>query len=171
MTEPMTRDCTDPWETVFVNSAGEVRLCCWSGSVGRLEGGDLEAIVEGEAAREFRAGLLSGELPPDCVRCKVRGRATVSDLTEQVRALGNPGVIPESFATRRRIRTHESRIVALEEERGQILDHQRDFRKSPLRLARALVRSLLTPLLGPPKSWWESSETTGRESRVRDDSS
>lgn len=162
MSEPLTRDCTDPWETVFVNSAGEVRLCCWSGSVGRLEGGDLEAIVEGEMAREFRAGLLSGELPPDCARCKVRGRTTVADLTEQVRALGRPGVIPESFATRRRIRLHEHRIVALEKERGQILSYQRDFRRSPLRLARALVRSLLTPFIGAPKSWWEDSAPPGK---------
>lgn len=82
----LTRDCIDPWDLIFVQASGDVALCCWSRPVGNLKDASLAQIVDGDAARKLREGLLAGELDADCRDCPARGLTSLAQLEQRVHA-------------------------------------------------------------------------------------
>lgn len=88
MTQPRrTRDCLDPWTTVYVQASGDVALCCWSKPIGNLSEGPIERLLEGERALALRRGLLTGDLPEDCAHCPARDWTELAALERRVRGL------------------------------------------------------------------------------------
>lgn len=168
--ESPTRDCTDPWKKLYINADGDVSLCCWSNPVGNVQNTALEELRNGGAAMEMRGGLLSGNLPSACAACEVRAWTTAANLQDDVLELDKPEEQPLSFAARRRIREYlfeQQKILGeraslmqeqqdLSDQRQDILEYHHGFRSSPWRLVRALGRACLSPILGKPKSYWNS---------------
>lgn len=109
--ETRTRDCTDPWDLVFVHADGQIGLCCWSLPLGTLEEQSLEEIVQGKSARELRAGLLSGDLAECCLNCPARTWTTLGALERRVDDL-----------------LDENRLGEIEELRARVyrLEHDRE---------------------------------------------
>ncbi len=60
--------CNAPWVSAVIESDGAVRPCFFHRAYGSLQDGSLDAILNGKAAREFRAGLdvAKNEI---CQRC------------------------------------------------------------------------------------------------------
>ena len=81
----MTRDCLDPWDSLFIVADGTVRHCCVTydtlGDVRR----PLAEMVNNQTVQAYRRGLLSGRLMPDCRRCSMRGWTTREALARRVR--------------------------------------------------------------------------------------
>lgn len=68
------RDCRDPWDSMFVNVHGEVRVCCVSHRImGNVHTDDVTAIWQNKAYQEFRRRLLSNDPPEECRTCPMRG--------------------------------------------------------------------------------------------------
>jgi radical SAM protein with 4Fe4S-binding SPASM domain len=68
------RDCRDPWEFVFVNVHGDVRICCVSHRImGNVHKTDLLSIWNSPEYQTFRSSLLSIEPPTECRTCPARG--------------------------------------------------------------------------------------------------
>jgi radical SAM protein with 4Fe4S-binding SPASM domain len=68
-----TRDCLDPWRIAFVNADGSVRPCCFfEEKLGTLAKDTLQEIVDGEAFRELRREIVTGQLRPNCHSCQAR---------------------------------------------------------------------------------------------------
>lgn len=85
-TEGMTRDCLDPWHSLYVSADGMVKPCCvmWEG-VGNLGTGDgLREIFNGGTLRAYRDSLLTGNLIGSCVHCHSRGWISVDGLKAKV---------------------------------------------------------------------------------------
>lgn len=109
-----TRDCTDPWTTVFVKVNGDVAPCCWARPIGNLKQNTMEEIVAGELALTLRKQVLSGALPTDCVQCPARGTIETGALAAKVRALARTATDEPEFALRRDIRRAEQEIAMLD---------------------------------------------------------
>jgi MoaA/NifB/PqqE/SkfB family radical SAM enzyme len=68
-----TRDCLDPWRIAFVQADASVRPCCFfEEKLGTLMTHSLEDVVEGEAFRQLRREIVTGELRPNCRSCSAR---------------------------------------------------------------------------------------------------
>jgi len=68
-----TRDCLDPWRLAFVQADASVRPCCFfEEKLGTLEEQPLGEIVEGEAFRQLRREIATGELRANCRSCSGR---------------------------------------------------------------------------------------------------
>lgn len=68
------KDCRDPWEFMFVNVHGDVRVCCVSHRVmGNVRKEDVTAIWNNAAYQEFRARILTADPPEECRTCPSRG--------------------------------------------------------------------------------------------------
>lgn len=70
--EGQTRICLDPWAKVFVRATGEICLCCNAGPVGSLKIDTLDDILNSERAQDYRRGLLTGNVMPECRTCPDR---------------------------------------------------------------------------------------------------
>jgi MoaA/NifB/PqqE/SkfB family radical SAM enzyme len=71
--------CSEPWSTINVNAAGEVRTCCFNDqSFGRLDEEPAEAIWNGEAYARLRLDHAAGRTPDGCARCVTAGRVMKS---------------------------------------------------------------------------------------------
>lgn len=71
--------CSEPWSTINVNAAGEVRTCCFNDRVfGRLDEETAEAIWNGEAYAELRREHSEGRTSDGCARCVTAGRVMKS---------------------------------------------------------------------------------------------
>lgn len=83
----MTRDCLDPW--VYIKIAGDSSLkpCCATGeSLGFLNRGDrFEDMVNNDLMREYRKGLLTGNLRSICRTCQLKGWTDIETLRLKVR--------------------------------------------------------------------------------------
>jgi hypothetical protein len=84
----MTRNCLDPWEFCFIQTDETVRLCCYSEeSVGDLTTGvNLDGVLNGQEARAYREGLLSGEMVDACRNCWARSLVPVESFRQIVTA-------------------------------------------------------------------------------------
>jgi MoaA/NifB/PqqE/SkfB family radical SAM enzyme len=71
--------CSEPWTSIWVTAAGEVRCCCLNDTVfGSLTRESLADIWNGPAFRAFRHSHARGELPPSCSNCRRNGRVRLS---------------------------------------------------------------------------------------------
>jgi len=67
--------CSEPWTTVNVTAAGEVRTCCFNDTVlGRLDEQPIDAVWQGAGYAELRACHGAGEVPASCANCVRGGR-------------------------------------------------------------------------------------------------
>ncbi len=68
------KKCRDPWDFMFINVHGEVRVCCASHRImGNIYEDDILAIWDNEAYREFRKRILTEDAPEECNTCVMRG--------------------------------------------------------------------------------------------------
>lgn len=68
------KNCRDPWEFMFVNVHGDVRVCCVSHRImGNVITDDVTAIWENAPYQAFRAQILTTNPPEECVTCPMRG--------------------------------------------------------------------------------------------------
>lgn len=68
------RDCRDPWDFLFVNVHGDVRVCCVSHRVmGNVHQDDITTIWHNGVYQEFRRRILSEDPPEECQTCPMRG--------------------------------------------------------------------------------------------------
>ena len=90
--EKSTRDCLDPWFFAMLNARRELLPCCWHPPIGALPvGGSLDELLNGEAIRELRQQLLSGNLNVHCRACPSRPLAAPAALRERlIRELAEP---------------------------------------------------------------------------------
>ncbi len=75
--------CVLPWIHSFVNLGGHYQVCCTGEEFNnfiRDENGEkfnivdkpsLDSIMNSQYMKDFRLKLLSGELPRECMRCKI----------------------------------------------------------------------------------------------------
>jgi len=67
--------CSEPWSSIWVTSAGEVRTCCVNEtSFGNLFERTIEEIWNGEAFHHFRAQHARRDDPTGCRNCIANGR-------------------------------------------------------------------------------------------------
>lgn len=121
-----TRDCTDPWDTVFARADGGVALCCWGPAVGELGAGTFEEALQGEPARRIRAGLLSGEVDASCRRCPARGWTSAEELARRVGEIQGADSLGELEELRARVYRLEAVREELLDEREQLRRHARN---------------------------------------------
>ena len=74
--------CSEPWATIAVTVAGEVRTCCLNDRVfGSLESETVDVVWRDGPLSEFRACHLRGaSVPAGCADCLRNGRRRVSPL-------------------------------------------------------------------------------------------
>lgn len=82
-----TRICLDPWNKAFIRADGQVCLCCNAKPVGDLNVDNLDDIINGEKAKEYRAGLLTGKLHQDCVTCPDKPVGEIFELRKLVKEI------------------------------------------------------------------------------------
>ena len=71
--------CSEPWSSIWVTSAGEVRTCCVNEtSFGNLSEHSIEEIWNGEMFRRFRSQHARREIATGCANCVANGRARQS---------------------------------------------------------------------------------------------
>lgn len=82
-----TRDCTYPWFFFMITSRREVKPCCVHPPIAVLENGtSLDDVLNGEAIRELRRGLLTGDLNPTCATCAGQAVTDTASLQRRIRA-------------------------------------------------------------------------------------
>ena len=68
------KKCRDPWDFMFVNVHGEVRVCCGSHQImGNVNDEDILSIWNGKPYQEFRERILTEDPPEDCKTCLLKG--------------------------------------------------------------------------------------------------
>lgn len=78
---PIDWTCSEPWSTIWVTSAGEVRTCCLNDtSFGELDAGDIESIWNGPRYARFREQHARGETATGCANCVRNGRPMNSEF-------------------------------------------------------------------------------------------
>jgi radical SAM protein with 4Fe4S-binding SPASM domain len=69
--------CDLPWRKVFISARGDAKPCCMpaphEAKLGNVDREGLQRVWEGEALREFRSRLTSGEPPAICQGCAAYG--------------------------------------------------------------------------------------------------
>jgi hypothetical protein len=92
----MTRDCLDPWIFTKLGVDGAVRPCCVGAPAGFLKGdNDLEQILNNEKMMEYREGLLTGKLVPECKVCLLRGWTDLETIYLKVSLISAFRRLPE----------------------------------------------------------------------------
>jgi len=67
--------CSEPWATLNINAAGEVRPCCFNDTVlGSLAEQTIEEIWNGAGYSGLRADMAAGRVPGGCATCVRNGR-------------------------------------------------------------------------------------------------
>jgi MoaA/NifB/PqqE/SkfB family radical SAM enzyme len=67
--------CSEPWTTINVNAAGEVRPCCFNDQpMGNLAERPWDAVWNGRDYQEMRADHVAGRVPGSCAQCVRNGR-------------------------------------------------------------------------------------------------
>jgi MoaA/NifB/PqqE/SkfB family radical SAM enzyme len=67
--------CSEPWATLNINSAGEVRPCCFNDTVlGTLGPQTMEEIWNGAGYGGLRSDMTAGAVPTTCTSCVQQGR-------------------------------------------------------------------------------------------------
>ena len=72
------KKCRDPWEFLFVDVHGNIRPCCTSHRfMGNLHDDDFVTIWNNLMYQEFRAKMVSRNIPEECTTCLRREWQTV----------------------------------------------------------------------------------------------
>ena len=72
------KKCRDPWEFLFIDVHGNVRVCCTSHRImGNVNDTDIAAIWNSPAYQEFRDKMVSADIPPECTTCLRREWITI----------------------------------------------------------------------------------------------
>lgn len=122
-----TRDCLDPWKMTFIKADGSVSLCCWSAPVGNIAEAPVDQILHNAASREMRRGLLTGEMPVDCVKCPARMLMPVAEFRGKVeRFLADDGRT-ERTALRARLHATQENVVALRHHASNVEQHAHEI--------------------------------------------
>ena len=80
--------CGEPWGTVFISTAGEVRPCCRSDRVfGLVEDSPIDSIWRGDDFAMFRRCHSMRERPAGCETCIANGRSRISPHLDAVKAV------------------------------------------------------------------------------------
>lgn len=80
--------CSEPWSSIWVTSAGEVRTCCVNEtSFGNLFERTIEQIWNGEEFRRFRAQHARHEVATGCGNCMANGRVRQSPFFRAVESV------------------------------------------------------------------------------------
>lgn len=67
------KQCRDPWDFLFVDVHGNIRVCCTSHRImGNLFQDDVLTIWNNEAYQEFRRKMVSADIPEECKTCVAR---------------------------------------------------------------------------------------------------
>jgi len=84
-----TRNCLDPWIYARVSVDTSVKPCCITDEpMGFLNRGpSLEEILNSDAIKSYRSGILTGKLMPACRMCPNRGWTEIEKLYLKVLAL------------------------------------------------------------------------------------
>jgi len=71
MTMPSKTFCSDPWNSIFIGTANDVKTCC-AGSVvlGDLTKHSLGEILNNDITKEIKQTILNGEWHPNCSQCQ-----------------------------------------------------------------------------------------------------
>lgn len=78
--------CTEPWSSIWVTTAGDVRTCCTNEvSFGSLHDNTIEEIWNGERFRAFRAQHARNEVADGCANCIANGRKRHSPFFRTLR--------------------------------------------------------------------------------------
>jgi radical SAM protein with 4Fe4S-binding SPASM domain len=94
-----TRQCTIPWDSVFVDKNGEILPCCYSDSkhvLGDLNKDSFSEIWNGDSYRQFRDRLVTGHNLPDiCRRCTNApiGIHPYSEYSASIRQIRKRGIL------------------------------------------------------------------------------
>lgn len=91
-----TRNCLLPWTMFQIKHNQNVTFCCWMKSLGNLKSENLETILNGEKAKLYRKGLLTGELMSECKVCPVRESLPLQYQIQNVRDYLNQKEAPSS---------------------------------------------------------------------------
>ena len=68
------KKCRDPWEFMFIDVHGDVRVCCGSHRImGNVNREDVLSIWNNQAYQEFRARILTTAPPEECHTCLFKG--------------------------------------------------------------------------------------------------
>ena len=91
--------CSEPWSSIWVTSAGEVRTCCVNEtSFGNLSEQSFAEIWNGEIFRRFRAQHARREIATGCANCVANGRVRQSPFFRTVEAVTyRPVVVPATL--------------------------------------------------------------------------
>ncbi len=72
------KKCRDPWDFLFIDVHGNVRVCCTSHRImGNVNDTDIATIWNSPAYQEFRDKMVSADIPPECVTCLRREWMTI----------------------------------------------------------------------------------------------
>jgi MoaA/NifB/PqqE/SkfB family radical SAM enzyme len=96
LTSNKTRNCLLPWNMFQIKHNQNVTFCCWMKSLGNLKTENLETILNGEKAKLYRKGLLTGELMSECRVCPVRESLPLQYQIQNVRDYLNQKEAPSS---------------------------------------------------------------------------
>src|SRR5205823_12350181 len=80
--------CSEPWASIWVTSAGEVRTCCTNEvAFGNVFEQPIEEIWNGDAFRTFREQHVRRESPTGCSNCIANGRVRHSPYFKTLHAV------------------------------------------------------------------------------------
>lgn len=72
------KKCRDPWEFLFVDVHGNIRVCCTSHRImGNVHQDDFVTIWNSPMYQEFRTKMVSPEMPEECQTCLRREWQTI----------------------------------------------------------------------------------------------
>lgn len=75
------KQCRDPWDFLFVDVHGNIRVCCTSHRImGNLYHDDVMTIWRNAAYQEFRKKMVSADIPEECKTCVARAWRDIPKL-------------------------------------------------------------------------------------------
>lgn len=82
-----TKQCLMPWDFFYVLWNGDVPPCCIvkDTMIGNVATRPLVDVINGDGIKEYRAGLLTGNLKPECQTCTYVPDTDTQTLTAHVR--------------------------------------------------------------------------------------
>ena len=82
-----TKQCLMPWDFFYVLWNGDVPPCCIvkDTMIGNVATKPLIDVINGDGIKEYRAGLLTGNLKPECQTCTYVPDTDTQTLTAHVR--------------------------------------------------------------------------------------
>jgi len=72
------KKCRDPWEFIFIDVHGNIRVCCTSHRImGNVHNEDIVTIWNSPAYQEFREKMVGTDIPEECTTCLRREWLTI----------------------------------------------------------------------------------------------